>query len=235
MRWKFDGAIQAVRPVSYTHLDVYKRQIVGVSGSNSEAATRPAVTVIFPNFNHEKYLPQRLQSVLDQTVPPNEIIFLDDCSSDNSVEVARAILSRSNIPYRIVENTSNSGSVFRQWMKGLALARNELIWMAETDDSADRRFLSNILPAFSREDVMAVFGRITCIDQDGALRNDLDKMCIRDRPRSCRTQQGIRTIRVYFKLLQSARGRNCADFPGDRPRGGYRYRRAHQSASRTRR
>ena len=148
--------------------------IVGVSGSNSEAATRPAVTVIFPNFNHEKYLPQRLQSVLDQTVPPNEIIFLDDCSSDNSVEVARAILSRSNIPYRIVENTSNSGSVFRQWMKGLALARNELIWMAETDDSADRRFLSNILPAFSREDVMAVFGRITCIDQDGALRNDLD-------------------------------------------------------------
>ena len=90
------------------------------------------------------------------------------------MEVARAILSKSNIPYQIVENTNNSGSVFRQWMKGLALARNELIWIAETDNSADRRFLSNILPAFSREDVMAAFGRITCIDQDGAPRNDLD-------------------------------------------------------------
>jgi glycosyltransferase involved in cell wall biosynthesis len=59
-------------------------------------------------------------------------------------------------------------------MKGLSLARNELIWIAETDDSVDRRFLSNILPAFTREDVMAAFGRISCIDQDGAARNDLD-------------------------------------------------------------
>ena len=90
------------------------------------------------------------------------------------MEVARRILSKSSIPYRIVENTENSGGVFRQWMKGLSLARNELIWIAETDDSADRHFLKNILPAFSRDDVMAAFGRITCIDQDGAARDDLD-------------------------------------------------------------
>ena len=112
--------------------------------------------------------------MLNQTVLPNEIIFLDDCSSDDSIEVATALLAKSRIPYRIVVNKKNSGGVFRQWMKGLSLARHELIWVAETDDSVDHRFLSNILPAFAREDVMAAFGRITCIDKDGAPRGDLD-------------------------------------------------------------
>ncbi|MBB4198752.1 glycosyltransferase involved in cell wall biosynthesis [Rhodoblastus sphagnicola] len=135
---------------------------------------RPRVSVIFPNYNHSRFLPERLGSVLDQTLQPDEIIFLDDCSSDDSVEVARKILGRSPIPHQIVVNEKNSGGVFRQWLKGLSLAKYDLIWVAETDDSADRRFLSNILPAFARDDVMAAFGRITCIDPDGAPRKDLD-------------------------------------------------------------
>ena len=142
--------------------------------SAAEPATRPRVSVIFPNFNHAKYLPERIQSVLDQTVPPDEIIFLDDCSSDNSVEIAKKLLAKARIPHRIVVNEKNSGGVFRQWVKGMALARHELIWVAETDDSVDPRFLSHILPAFAREDVMAAFGRISCIDPDGAKRGDLD-------------------------------------------------------------
>lgn len=139
-----------------------------------ESSRPPAVSVIFPNYNHEKFLPERLGSVLQQTVRPAEIIFLDDCSSDDSVRVAQDILSKSSIPFRIVENKMNSGGVFRQWMKGIDLARHDLIWIAETDDSADRQFLRNILPAFEREDIMAAFGHITCIDQDGAPRGDLD-------------------------------------------------------------
>ena len=61
------------------------------------------VSVIFPNFNHERYLRERIGSVLGQTLPPAEIIFLDDCSSDGSVDLARELLSKSGIPYRIVQ------------------------------------------------------------------------------------------------------------------------------------
>jgi glycosyltransferase involved in cell wall biosynthesis/GT2 family glycosyltransferase len=141
---------------------------------SASAASLPAVSVIFPNYNHTKFLPERISSVLNQTMKPAEIIFLDDCSSDDSVEIARDLLTKSRIPHRIVVNEKNSGGVFRQWMKGLSLARYELVWVAETDDSVDRHFLSNILPAFVREDVMAAFGRIISIDPDGAPRGDLD-------------------------------------------------------------
>ncbi|WP_296706057.1 glycoside hydrolase family 99-like domain-containing protein [Rhodoblastus sp.] len=140
----------------------------------SESARPPTVSVIFPNYNHEKFLPERLGSVLQQTMRPAEIIFLDDCSSDDSISVAKSILSQSGIPFRIVKNEMNSGCVFRQWMKGIDLARHDLIWIAETDDSADRHFLRNLLPAFERDDILAAFGRITCIDQEGAPRGDLD-------------------------------------------------------------
>ena len=47
------------------------------------------VSVIVPNFRHARFLEQRLQSIFTQTVRPHEIIFLDNASPDDSVEVAR--------------------------------------------------------------------------------------------------------------------------------------------------
>jgi glycosyltransferase involved in cell wall biosynthesis len=139
-----------------------------------EGAAFPKVSVIVPNYNHAKYLEERLGSLLNQTVLPDEIIFLDDCSRDDSLAVANRILEAGSVPWRIVPNEVNSGGVFRQWMKGLSLARNTLIWIAESDDSADPRFLERLLPAFERSDVMIALGRIHCMGTDGTPRSDLD-------------------------------------------------------------
>ena len=84
------------------------------------------------------------------------------------------ILSESEIPYRIILNKENSGCVFKQWIKGLELARNELIWIAETDDSADPEFLAKLAPYLARRDVSGAFGHIRCVDDNGAILPDLD-------------------------------------------------------------
>ncbi len=137
---------------------------------------RPAerVSVILPNYNHEKFIAEHIQTILDQNRSPDEIIFLDDCSSDNSVSLARQVLETSTIPFRIVLNDKNSGGVFKQWIKGLSLANHSLVWVAETDDSAHRDFLKNLLPIFKDGSVTAAFGRISCITPDGEPRFDLD-------------------------------------------------------------
>ena len=47
----------------------------------------PLISVIVPNFNHVKYLTQRLNSIFNQTYSNFEVILLDDCSTDNSREI----------------------------------------------------------------------------------------------------------------------------------------------------
>lgn len=113
-------------------------------------------SVIIPNYNHADYLAERIDSVLSQTYPNFELIILDDCSTDNSrkiIESYRAYLKVSHIIF----NEKNSGSPFLQWIKGLELAKNEWIWIAESDDFADPDFLQEAAKAIQQHDSTGLF------------------------------------------------------------------------------
>jgi glycosyltransferase involved in cell wall biosynthesis len=103
----------------------------------------PTVSVIIPNFNHARFLEQRIDSVLNQTFQDFELILLDDCSTDES----RSIISKyTNDPrVRIEFNEINSGSTFKQWNKGVRLASAKYVWIAESDDWADERLLERLV------------------------------------------------------------------------------------------
>ena len=51
--------------------------------------------------------------------------------------------------------------------KGLDLAKGDLIWICESDDSCDLGFLENLVPHFADESVMLSFGNIDFIDERG--------------------------------------------------------------------
>lgn len=101
----------------------------------------PLVSVIIPNYNHKRFLKQRIESVLAQTFTDFELILLDDCSSDNSQQLLLSYQSNPHVSH-IGINTVNGGSPFSQWEKGIRLARGKYIWVAESDDSAEPDFLA---------------------------------------------------------------------------------------------
>jgi glycosyltransferase involved in cell wall biosynthesis len=103
------------------------------------------VSVIIPNYNHAAYLRQRIDSVLNQTYSDFEIIILDDHSTDNSKEIIESYRNNQKISH-IVYNNINCGTPFKQWNKGVELAGGEYIWIAESDDKADPRFLAALVP-----------------------------------------------------------------------------------------
>lgn len=120
------------------------------------------VAVVVPNYNYARFLPERIGSIINQSYPPSEIIFLDDASTDDSVEVAKNLLLNSPIPYKIFMNKSNAG-IYLQWLKGIRAAKSEWVWIAEADDSCDPKFLS-VLLAKATSDVGLIYCQSKRID-----------------------------------------------------------------------
>ncbi|MHB8919656.1 MAG: glycosyltransferase [Halothiobacillus sp.] len=146
------------------------------------------ISVVVPNYNYERYLAERLKSILEQDYPVFEILFLDDGSKDESLDVASAILASHSIDYRIIPNTENSGSVFKQWKKGVDLVRGTHIWIAEADDLCTSHFLSVVRRGFHTPAVVLSYCESQQIDENGQLLagNYLDYVADID-PRRWRT------------------------------------------------
>ena len=88
------------------------------------------VSVIMPSFNTEKYINDSINSVLRQTYDNFELIIVDDCSSDNSVEV---IKKYGDFRIRLIVNTSNKGAAFSR-NRALRESKGEWIAFLDSDD-----------------------------------------------------------------------------------------------------
>lgn len=148
----------------------FRRYVHDLLSAGDSAALR--VSVVVPNYNYARYIADRLHSIRDQTYPPYELIVLDDCSKDDSLERIFAAVASYKIPVQVVPNTSNSGSVFKQWLRGVEMAQGDLIWIAEADDLADRDFLAQLVPNFSDPSVVLAYCQSRQIDGDGNVMCD---------------------------------------------------------------
>lgn len=115
----------------------------------------PLVSVVVPSYNHARFLPERLDSILGQSFTDLEVIVLDDASSDNSAEIIEEYASKEDrIRHRI--NEKNSGSVFVQWITGVGMARGKYVWIAESDDVAHPDLLQELVPKLEQNGTLAV-------------------------------------------------------------------------------
>ena len=126
----------------------------------------PLVTVIVPNYNHEAYLEERLESIYRQTYDRFEVILLDDCSTDGSRTILEKYAKRYPEKTRCVFNSENCGKIVWQWNKGIQMAKGEVIWIAESDDYCELNYLEKMVPLLARESVMLAFARSVFM-QDG--------------------------------------------------------------------
>ena len=136
-------------------IDIYKHQKKKLKIENPKK-----VSVIIPNYNYEKYIIERIDSVLMQTYPIYEIVILDDCSPDNSVKVINKKIEEikkehPEIKVQFIINEKNSGGcVFKQWKKGFDATTGDYIWIAEADDSAENDFVENLIKPFDDPEVV---------------------------------------------------------------------------------
>jgi glycosyltransferase involved in cell wall biosynthesis len=129
--------------------------------------TAPAVSVVVPNYNHARYLPARIESILAQTFQDFEIILLDDGSTDDSVAILRSYAKHPQVTHLVV-NEQNTGSPCTQWGRGIALAAGSFIWIAESDDIADPSLLEVLITRLRAEpNTVLAYCRSESIDEHG--------------------------------------------------------------------
>lgn len=160
----------------------------------------PLVSVIIPNYNHARYLEQRLDSVFNQTYQNFEVIILDDCSTDNSLEIIEKYKNNPHLS-QVVVNEANSGSVFKQWDKGINLAKGELIWIAESDDYCELTFLEEMVNALSAKKTVVV----ACAQY--VFFNDDYESCVKERKtRYYRGKDYICNRLIRYNEIRNASG-----------------------------
>jgi glycosyltransferase involved in cell wall biosynthesis len=90
------------------------------------------VTAILPNYNHSQFLPESIGSLLGQTRPADELIIIDDASTDDSTAVILDLIGKSPSA-KLLRNAENIG-VVATMNKGLANATGDIVFFAAADD-----------------------------------------------------------------------------------------------------
>ena len=130
---------------------------------------RLTLSVIMPNYNHSKYLPQALEAIVTQSRPPDEFIILDDASTDNSVEIMQQYAAR--YPFvSVVVHEKNLG-VMASIADLTALATGDFIYGAAADDFVFPGFFEQALALVEAHPETGVLqGQVVVVNQEGVER-----------------------------------------------------------------
>lgn len=90
----------------------------------------PLVSVVLPNYNNGPYLREAIDSILNQTFPDFEFIIIDDCSTDNSIE----IIESYSDPRIILKVKEKNSGIVDSLNIGLDIAKGEYMLRMDGDD-----------------------------------------------------------------------------------------------------
>lgn len=90
------------------------------------------VSIITPCFNSEKFISRTIESIINQTYSNFELIIIDDCSNDNTVEIIKSFESKDS-RIKLVQLEINSGAAIAR-NRGLEIAKGRFIAFCDCDD-----------------------------------------------------------------------------------------------------
>ena len=92
------------------------------------------ISVVMATYNGEKYIIKQLDSILNQSKQPTEVIIYDDCSKDNTINIVREYIRKNNLEnWKLYKSKQNQGH-YRTFLKGLEVASGDIIFFSDQDD-----------------------------------------------------------------------------------------------------
>lgn len=122
------------------------------------------VTVVLGVYNGEEFLPEQLQSLLAQTLPPASVVIADDNSTDRTVEIAEAFEAAAPFPVTVLRHPHLG--MTRNFLRAAATVTTELIAWCDHDDVWEPTKLERCVAALQEHHAVLVFHDVTIVDVD---------------------------------------------------------------------
>jgi len=127
----------------------------------------PAVSVIIPMYNAEKYVAECLDSILAQTFKNYEVIVVNDCSTDSSCAIVESYIPKFDGRLNLYHMDSNTGSGAMPRNKGMMLSRGEYIQLLDNDDFLTKTALEELYTLAKDYDADVVYTAARYIFNNG--------------------------------------------------------------------
>lgn len=123
------------------------------------------VSIVIPLYNSEKFIDATLESCLNQTYKNIEIIVVDDCSSDKSVEIVKKKMAGEK-RIQLLMNEKNSGFI-KSMNRGIKASKGEYIIGLGNDDILEPTHVEIMRSYFEKDDISFAYCKSNYIDENG--------------------------------------------------------------------
>ncbi len=115
------------------------------------------VSILIPAYNEEKSIKKCIESCLNQSAPVDEVVIVNDGSSDDTLKILKSIKEGS---IKIVDIKQNTGNKSLAQEIGLKHVFGDFVLTTDADTVLDKNFVRNALPRFQEKNVSAVAGYV---------------------------------------------------------------------------
>ncbi len=121
------------------------------------------VSIAMATYNGEKYIEEQLQSLINQTYSPIEIIIVDDGSTDNTVEIVKGY--QYTYPFILLHINEKNSGVSKTFEKAISLCTGTFIALCDQDDIWELHKIKTLVNAIGEFD--AVYSNSLLVDATG--------------------------------------------------------------------
>lgn len=128
------------------------------------------ISVCMGTYNGEKYIEEQLESILSQTLPPDEAVLCDDGSEDGTVDVIRQFIRKHGLEgkWKLIINGKNKGYP-GNFYYAMSLCRGDLVFLADQDDIWNALKLERMADVMEQHpEARAVCCKFGLVDAEGA-------------------------------------------------------------------
>lgn len=125
------------------------------------------ISVALCTFNGGHFIGPQLESILGQSLPPQEVIICDDASSDNTVDIVKRIASKCSTDINIILNKPQLGCI-KNFEKAIQQTTGDIIFLSDQDDFWFKEKIATMLEPFQHDETGLVY--CNAILTDDALR-----------------------------------------------------------------